>query len=116
MNVTDITRGGLLSLTGRVEFIHESEYVGKKGYEVRKVQIRDEAENGLYEFEFFGNDIPDDLDSYNVGDIVEIRFRIQQREYNGKMFTKLSAKTLAHGGSTTPTAEGEDAPEGEMPF
>jgi len=112
------------TVTGKVEVIEETKTYGQKGFRKRLVVL--EQDNGR-----FTNYIPvefiqdgcDTVDQMNVGDEVEITYRLSgrkwQRDANSEVKYFLSAEGMnfsvlsaASGGGTAPAAA-DEAPYGE---
>ena len=86
----DITDAYALVMRGTFQNISPVEERGK--YQKRTVDIK----RGKYTttFEFFGETLPDGLDDFAAGEEVAVRFWISQREYNGRVYTSLKAKSI----------------------
>lgn len=110
----DITDAYALIMRGTFQNISPVEERGK--YQKRTVDIK----RGKYTttFEFFGETLPDGLDDFAAGDEVAVRFWISQREYNGRVYTSLKAKSIDRIGEAAEAAEADaDADLGAgMPF
>jgi hypothetical protein len=110
----DITDAYALIMRGTFENISPVEERGK--YQKRTVDIK----RGKYTttFEFFGEQLPEGLDDFAAGDEVAVRFWISQREYNGRVYTSLKAKSIERIGAEAEADEADaDADLGaEMPF
>ena len=89
-NAIDITDAYALVMRGTFQNISPVEERGK--YQKRTVDIK----RGKYTttFEFFGETLPDGLDDFAAGEEVAVRFWISQREYNGRVYTSLKAKSI----------------------
>ena len=89
-NAIDITDAYALVMRGTFQNISPVEERGK--YQKRTVDIK----RGKYTttFEFFGETLPDGLDDFAAGEEVAVRFWILQREYNGRVYTSLKAKSI----------------------
>ena len=118
-NALDITDAYALEMRGTFDEAEPIQHVGKNGqYEVRNVFIKC-GKGGKYsrQFEFFGDAIPAGLDDIAQGEEVIVRFYISQREYNGRVFTKLSGKSIFRANAADGDAEAtEDLPDDAMPF
>lgn len=66
--------------------------VGKNNSKVRLVDI--EVGDKVFQIEFFGQRIPGDLEQFRRGDPVRVSLFISQREWNGRVFTKLSGTEI----------------------
>ena len=110
----DITDAYALIMRGTFENISPVEERGK--YQKRTLDIK----RGKYTttFEFFGETLPEGLDDYAAGDEVAVRFYISQREYNGRVYTSLKAKSIERMGAEAEADEADaDADLGAgMPF
>jgi hypothetical protein len=110
----DITDAYALIMRGTFQNISPVEERGK--YQKRTLDIK----RGKYTttFEFFGETLPEGLDDFAAGDEVAVRFWISQREYNGRVYTSLKAKSIERIGAEAEADEAEaDADLGaEMPF
>lgn len=110
----DITDAYALIMRGTFQNISPVEERGK--YQKRTVDIK----RGKYTttFEFFGETLPEGLDDFAAGDEVAVRFWISQREYNGRVYTSLKAKSIERIGAEAEADEADaDADLGaEMPF
>lgn len=110
----DITDAYALIMRGTFENISPVEERGK--YQKRTLDIK----RGKYTttFEFFGETLPEGLDDFAAGDEVAVRFWISQREYNGRVYTSLKAKSIDRIGAEAEADEADaDADLGaEMPF
>ena len=69
---------------------------GHKGTRVVFLDVRSGGDGRTYQIEFFGRDVPADIGKYKRGDFIEVEFDINQREWNGKTYTRLSGVGLAH--------------------
>lgn len=69
---------------------------GQKGTRVVFLDVRSSNDGRTYQIEFFGRDVPSDIGQYRRGDFIEVEFDINQREWNGKVYTRLSGVGLAH--------------------
>lgn len=114
----DITAGGPLVIRGTVETVHGAEYVGKNGTELRKVDLRAAGDRRVLQFEFFGRNIPQDMEDYQSGDAVAVTFDINQREWQGRTFTRLSGLRIerADGEKESGGAEAQGVDDGGIPF
>jgi hypothetical protein len=110
----DITDAYALIMRGTFQNISPVEERGK--YQKRTVDIK----RGKYTttFEFFGETLPEGLDDFAAGDEVAVRFWISRREYNGRVYTSLKAKSIERIGAEAEADEADaDADLGaEMPF
>ena len=110
----DITDAYALIMRGTFQNISPVEERGK--YQKRILDIK----RGKYTttFEFFGETLPEGLDDFAAGDEVEVRFWISQREYNGRVYTSLKAKSIERIGAEAEADEADaDADLGAgMPF
>jgi len=110
----DITDAYALIMRGTFQNISPVEERGK--YQKRTLDIK----RGKYTttFEFFGETLPEGLDDFAAGDEVAVRFWISQREYNGRVYTSLKAKSIERIGAEAEADEADaDADLGaEMPF
>ena len=110
----DITDAYALIMRGTFQNISPVEERGK--YQKRILDIK----RGKYTttFEFFGETLPEGLDDFAAGDEVAVRFWISQREYNGRVYTSLKAKSIERIGAEAEADEADaDADLGaEMPF
>jgi len=110
----DITDAYALIMRGTFQNISPVEERGK--YQKRTVDIK----RGKYTttFEFFGETLPEGLDDFAAGDEVAVRFWISQREYNGRVYTSLKAKSIERIGAEAEADEADaDADLGAgMPF
>ena len=101
----DITDAYALIMRGTFQNISPVEERGK--YLKRTLDIQ----RGKYTttFEFFGEQLPEGLDDFAAGDEVAVRFWISQREYNGRVYTSLKAKSIDRIGAETAEADEADA-------
>lgn len=110
----DITDAYALVMRGTFEDISPVEERGK--WQKRTVHIK----RGKYStsFEFFGETLPEGLDDFAAGEEVAVRFYISQREYNGRVYTSLKAKSIERLGAEAEADEADaDADLGAgMPF
>lgn len=110
----DITDAYALIMRGTFQNISPVEERGK--YQKRTLDIQ----RGKYTttFEFFGEHLPEGLDDFAAGDEVAVRFWISQREYNGRVYTSLKAKSIERIGAEAEADEADaDGDLGaEMPF
>lgn len=110
----DITDAYALVMRGTFQNISPVEERGK--YQKRTLDIQ----RGKYTttFEFFGETLPEGLDDFAAGDEVAVRFWISQREYNGRVYTSLKAKSIERIGAEAEADEADaDADLGAgMPF
>lgn len=111
----DITDAYALIMRGTFQNISPVEERGK--YKKRTLDIQ----RGKYTttFEFFGETLPEGLDDFAAGDEVAVRFWISQREYNGRVYTSLKAKSIERTGEAEAEADEADADAdlgAEMPF
>lgn len=109
----DITDAYALIMRGTFQNISPVEERGK--YQKRTIDIK----RGKYTttFEFFGETLPEGLDDFAAGEEVAVRFWISQREYNGRVYTSLKAKSMERIGGAEAEADEADADLGaEMPF
>lgn len=91
---TYIDTGDRLAIQG--EIVEKTEETrGQKETRVVFLDVR-AGDGRTYQVEFFGRDVPADIGQYKRGDFIEVEFDINQREWNGKVFTRLSAVGLAH--------------------
>ena len=110
----DITDAYALIMRGTFQNISPVEERGK--YQKRTLDIQ----RGKYTttFEFFGEELPEGLDDFAAGEEVAVRFWISQREYYGRVYTSLKAKSIERIGAEAEADEADaDADLGaEMPF
>lgn len=101
----DITDAYALVMRGTFQNISPVEERGK--YQKRTLDIQ----RGKYttSFEFFGEQLPEGLDDFAAGDEVAVRFWISQREYNGRVYTSLKAKSIERIGGAEADADEADA-------
>lgn len=86
--------GDKLAIQG--EIIEKTEETrGQKGTRIVFLDVT-AGDGRTYQVEFFGRDIPADIGQYRRGDFIEVEFDINQREWNGKTYTRLSGVGLAH--------------------
>lgn len=91
---TYIDNGDKLAIQG--EIVEKTEETrGQKGTRVVFLDVR-AGDGRTYQVEFFGRDIPADIGQYKRGDFIEVEFDINQREWQGKTYTRLSGVGLAH--------------------
>lgn len=110
------------TVTGKVDVIEETKTYGQKGFRKRLVVL--EQDNGRFTnyipVEFI-QDSCDSVDQLNVGDEVEVTYRLSgrkwQRDPNSEVKYFLSAEALNFNVLSTasgePAAAGDDAPYGE---
>lgn len=67
---------------------------GQKGTRVVFLDVRSSNDGRTYQIEFFGRDVP--AGQYKRGDFIEVEFDLNQREWNGKVYTRLSGVGLSH--------------------
>ncbi len=98
---------------------------GKSWKKLTFVGETDEQYNNLYAFEIFQGEGKDQVDKFGQfnkeGDLVNVEFNVQCREWQGKYFTSLSAwrvdKSEGSGPQEAfPDAEFSQDPSEELPF
>lgn len=108
------------TVTGKVEVIEETKTYGQKGFRKRLVVL--EQDNGRFTnyipVEFI-QDSCDSVDQLNIGDEVEVTYRLSgrkwQRDPNSEVKYFLSAEAM--GFNVLSTASGESAPAAdEAPY
>ena len=121
MATLDITEAAALTVRGTVRFVGSEELVGAKQYHKRQVGI-DLADGGTLILEFFGRDIPADIEAYSGGEAVEAEFQLSCRESRntaGRWFTSLAGRALRRLDAGADGADGEDGgavEDSAMPF
>jgi len=95
-----------------VEILPEQSGVSKAGKEWRTVDFIVES-GGQYPkqagFNLFGDKI-DLISKYNVGDTLSVKFNLESRVVNGKVYTKASAWKIDSVGSTQNSNDSENEP------
>lgn len=112
-NIVDITDASALEMRGTFEQALDRQTVGKNGqYEKQEIVIK--TPYGSLAFEFFGYAIPNNIDDYAVGEDVVVQFQINQREWKGRTYTRLSGKSMRRAYQGLEPEESED--DAPMPF
>ena len=83
---------------------------GKEWSKLTFIGETSEEYNNLYAFELFGTEKVDNFTKFNkVGDLVDVDFNVQTREWEGRYFTSLSAWKVFK--SETTQTQTETVPE-----
>ena len=88
---------------------------GQKDTRCIILEVKSTYDQRTYQVEFFGRDIPADEVRFVRGDIVDVEFNISQREWNGRVYTRLSGVALAKIEGATPANAGVPLSD-EQPF
>jgi len=90
---------------------------GKDWSKLTFVGETNEEYNNLYAFELFGQEKVENFNKFNkVGDVVNVEFNVNTREWEGRYFTSLSAWRIdkAQGGTQAPAQDDNGADD--LPF
>ena len=109
----DITNAYALEMRGTIDNIEKTQ---RGNADICHVDIL--VDRYSWQFEFYGDSIPADIDDYAKGDAVVMRFYISQRDWNGRTFTTLKGKSLRRIDSDADAGAepAEEEADGPMPF
>tara|TARA_B100002052_G_C15784463_1_gene553223 strand:- start:23 stop:358 length:336 start_codon:yes stop_codon:yes gene_type:complete len=111
MNILSLT--GALTKKNQIENIENKE--GKKWIKQTFLIDIGQDYNSTICFQLFGDEKVKILESFNIGDKIEVFFNISSREYNNRYYHNIDAWKIIHANNskTNPNAENE---EDELPF
>jgi len=90
---------------------------GKDWSKLTFVGETNEEYNNLYAFELFGQEKVENFNKFNkVGDIVNVEFNVNTREWEGRYFTSLSAWRIDKAQEGTQAPAQDDNGADELPF
>lgn len=89
---------------------------GKEWKKLVFVGTTDEQYNNLYAFQLFGAEKVDNFNKFNKeGNLVNVEFNVDCREWEGKYFTSLSAWRVEKATATAPEQTEEETKD-DFPF
>lgn len=115
-----------MEIIGRITDIKETQLKGEKQYPVREFVCKyrqTETKESLISFTLLG-DKTELIDSFAVGEIVKVKFNIDGREYNEKVYNTIAAYSISKyekkesvDKKQTPKKETiKETPDDDLPF
>lgn len=102
----------MMTETGKLHWVGKRENVGKdpqKPFYIRNFVLeKEKLEKIVFQLKQEGTDI---IEERHEGQMVEVTYKYDTREYNGKWFMNLLASDVAFVNKSTGEVEGKDVPE-----
>ena len=106
-----------LTITSISEVQSGTSKAGKEWQKLTFVGTTTEEYNNLYAFELFGAEKVENFNKFNkVGNLVDVDFNVQTREWQDKYFTSLSAWKVFKSEANAPQEVAAESSTDDLPF